>query len=237
MILGTMRGPILASILLLGCGGDDGVSGENVPPDQLAEALGPVTCAKLFECCTAEEVMEQLLGAETVEECEQFYLAFIGSFFEPVLEDSIAEGRVVYHGEIIGGCIDAYAALSCPEMSAVLAGDGPFQGCGDPFEPQVALGGECANDFDCIDGFCPDASVDFETGEITYGTCVGIPAIGDPCVDNECGDDAYCETTAEGDTCEARLANGSGCTFDDDCESDFCTDAGMCAENMTCDGV
>lgn len=233
-----MRSAILASVILLGCGGDDGGSGDPVPPDQLAEELGPVTCAKMFECCTAEEVMEQLLGAETVEECEEFYLAFIGSLFEPVLEDSIAAGRIVYHADVIGGCIDAYASLACEDVAAALNGSGPLQGCGDPFDPQVELGGECANDFDCIDSFCPEASVDFETGEITYGTCVAIPGIGDPCVDDECDDsEAYCDSSQETPTCEALLSEGSGCTFDSDCATGFCSDANLCAVDMSCDGV
>ncbi len=235
-----MRTYILASILVLtacGGGGDDVITGENVPPDQIAEELGPATCSKMFECCTTEELMDQLLGAETEAECEEFYLAFIGSLFEPVLQDSIEAGRVVYHGEIIGGCIDAYEALSCEEFGDVLSGNGPFMGCGDPFEATVELGGECANDFDCLSSFCPDSSIDLETMEITYGVCTELPAIGEACIDDDCGEDAYCDSNQATPTCAAKLADGSECTFDDDCESDFCSDANLCAVNVTCDGV
>jgi hypothetical protein len=218
--------------------GDDVIEGDPVAIDQIGEELGGVQCMKLFECCTADEVMDQTLGAETVEECEEFYAAFIGTLLEPVIQDSVDAGRVEYDGEVLGGCLDVIAAMSCSEFSASFGADGLLAGCGDPFVARVLIEGECANDFDCTSEYCSGDSVDFNTGAITYGTCAVIPGVGEPCDDGECTDAAYCDMTPDVPICAYRLDDGSDCTFDDDCASDFCDDTNLCAvEPPVCDGI
>ena len=212
----------------------DGGGRGSVAPSELGGEMGEVMCARLSECCTAAEFMEQTLGAENEEECRAFYSGFVGALLTPVLEDSIAAGRVVYHGDRMGACLDAMAALSCDEATVAIESDSPWNGCQDPFEGQVAIGGQCANDWDCVSEYCSGESTDFE-GNITFGTCAAAPAIGMPCDDFECGEDAYCENGTT-PTCQAKLSDGSGCTDEDECASGGCN-GGVCGAPTTCDGV
>jgi hypothetical protein len=216
--------------LFLSAACDSGGRG-SVPPEQLGTAMGDVMCARLDECCTAAEFMEQTLGGETIEECHEFYAAFVGSILTPLLEDSIEQGRVVYHPDRMGACFDAIEALSCSETFVEVDGPAPWNGCQDPFEGQVAIGGECGADWDCLSDFCPGSGIDFD-GNITYAVCAEPPAIGMPCADFECGHGAYCEQG----TCEALLADGSACSSGNDCQSDACN-GGVCGPPTVCDGV
>ncbi len=236
-VLAYLFGLVLVACDGGGGGGDDVIEGDPVPIDQIGEELGAVQCAKLLECCTTEEFMDQTLGAASRAECEEFFSAFIGTLLEPVIQDSVDAGRVEYDGVVMGGCVDVIAELSCAEFSASFGGDGPLGGCGDPFLALVVIQGECANDFDCTSGYCSGDEVDFMTGAITYGTCAVPRQAGEPCDDFECADDAYCDSTGVEDICENRRLDGADCTMGDHCLSDFCNDANLCGEQMVCDGV
>lgn len=178
--------------------------------------------------------MEQTLGADSEAECRALFSGFVGELLVPVLEDSIADGRVVYHGDRMGACLDLMAAMSCDESAVAIEGDIIWSGCQDPFEGQVALGGDCAQDFDCVSEYCSGDSTDFE-GNVTFGLCADYPAIGQPCDDFTCGPDAYCESGAT-PTCQALLSDGSACTDGEDCASSGCN-GGVCGAPTTCDGV
>lgn len=211
------------------CGG-----GDSVPLSQLGGAMGETICAKMVECCTTEELMAELLGASNEGECREVYAGIIGGLLVPALEDSVNAGRMTYDGEAMAACLDTLAGISCAELrSAVRSGIG--DSCEDPFIGHVATGGVCAGDPDCTSGFCNGDSIDFD-GNITYGACADVPAIGQPCVDGDCpGLRCDRQTT----TCAAKLADGETCTFDDDCASDECVDGGTgstCGRSMTCDG-
>lgn len=220
----------LVTSLAAACGG-----GDSVPLSELGGAMGETICAKMVECCTTEELMEELLGASNETECRQIYASFIGGLLVPALEDSVNAGRTTYDGEAMAACLDTLAGVSCAELrGAVRSGIG--DSCEDPFIGHVEVGGMCAGDVDCISGFCNGDSIDFE-GNITYGACAAVPAVGQPCVDGDCpGLRCDRQTT----TCAPRLADGETCTFDDDCASDECVDTGsgsVCGRSMTCDGV
>lgn len=229
-----MKRFIYASLSLSFFTACDSGGGGSVSPSELGEEMGSVMCARMAECCTEAEFMEQTLGADSEEECRALFAGFVGGLLVPVLEDSIAAGRVVYHGDRMGACLDLMAGLSCVESSVAVEGELIFGGCQDPFEGQVAIGGDCASDFDCISEYCSGDSTDFE-GNITFGACAEYPAIGEPCDDFECGPGAYCESGAT-PTCQALLADGSACQSGDDCESGGCENS-VCGAPTTCDGV
>lgn len=213
----------------------DGGGGGSVPPDQLGVEMGSAMCAHFAECCTVEEFMDQTLGAENEEECRALYAGFVGGLLVPVLEDSIAAGRVVYHGDRMAGCLDLMRSLSCSDFNELEAADSPWLvGCQDPFEGQVAIGGECANDWDCVSEYCSGESTDFD-GNVTFGACANAPSIGQPCDDFECADNAYCESGPT-PTCQALLSDGSACSSGDDCASGGC-EGSVCGPPTTCDGV
>lgn len=167
-----MRNPI-AIVILVGALGCDG--GGGVAVDELGADMGALMCGHFAECCTAEEFMEQTLGAEDEAECRTLYSGLFDQLLVPVLEDSIAAGRVVYHPDRMAECLDALAAMSCTEWNEANADDTTFAGCSDPFEGQVADGGDCAQDFDCVSEHCEGNSLDFE-GNVTFGVCAAPPA-------------------------------------------------------------
>lgn len=214
----------VASLAACGDGGGGGVA-----IDDLDSELARVTCAKLVECCTTQEFMEQTFGAEDETECRALFGAFAGILVN-VYKDSIAAGRLVYHGDRMADCVAAIEGQTCTEYAMVGDGDFATAGCENPFEGKVAAGGQCALDEDCTSGWCTGDSVDFE-GNITYGTCGAAPGSGMPCEDFECGDGLYCEAS----TCAPQKADGMACTDDDECTSGGCN-AGMCGVTMVCDG-
>ena len=205
--------------------------GGSISPSDLGSEMADVMCPRLAECCTPAEFMEQTFGAENEEECRSFYTAFAGALLAPVLEDSIAAGRVVYHGDRMRDCFEAMAALPCGASVGEIGAQTPLTGCEDPFEGQVAIGGECAEDWDCVSEFCSGETLDFE-GNVTFGLCAEPPAVGMPCDDFECAAGAYCDAG----TCEALLSDGSACSTGNECASDGCT-GGVCGAPTTCDGV
>jgi len=233
-----MRISIAVAVICSACGGGSG-SGGDVTPDELPAELAGVTCAQLTACCTTEEFMNEALGADSEQECRALFTGFAGLLAD-VLNDSIAAGRVVYHGDRMADCIDAISTLSCTEFQQANGGPFPNGACQDPFEGQVAIGGECANDFDCTSEYCSGDMLDFD-GNITFGACADAPLAGDPCDNNDCAEGAFCDFTAGMPTCEALLADGSGCTSDNQCASDSCNGAdggspGTCGAPTTCDG-
>ena len=223
---------VFASFIVFaaGCGGGS----SSVPPDQLGTELGEVMCARMAECCTTEEFMEQTLGADSEEECRALYTGLVGGLLVPVLEDSIAAGRVVYHADRMGACLDTMAAMSCGEAVVAMGGDTLWGGCEDPFEGQVAVDGVCASDWDCVSEYCSGDSVDFD-GNITYGVCAEPPTVGMPCDDFDCAPGAYCDSGAGTPTCQALLADGSACGNEDECASGGC-EGGRCGPPTVCDG-
>jgi hypothetical protein len=228
---------LVASAFSFGCEGGGG--GGAVPIAELGNELGAIVCPKMVECCTQMELEDELLGASNETECEAFYAGFLGQLLVPVLEDSVAAGRLVYDGEAMRTCLDAYAAIDCADLPAALHAGGPG-GCTDPFMGQVALGGMCANDVDCQSNLCDGGSTDFD-GNITYGTCAEVPAIGQACVDGDCGAGAFCDY-ASAQTCQAQLADGASCGADGDCASGGCNgrmngQPGTCGPRMACDGM
>jgi hypothetical protein len=218
------------AVAVAGCGGD------SVPLSELGSEMGKTICAKMVECCTAEELMDELLGATNQTECEELYNGLIGGLVVPQLEDSVASGRMRYDGGRMAECLDDLAAIECSELRGAIRG-GPGTSCADPFTGLVDIGGACAGDVDCISSFCNGDSLDFE-GNVMFGVCAQLPSDGQPCVDDTCGPGLRCDRQL--DTCAPALADGMDCTFDDDCASGDCVDSttgnGTCGRTMTCDG-
>lgn len=228
-----MRSTVFAVVGLMACGGGGGSGGITV--DNLAAELGEVTCEKLSACCTPQEFMDETLGADTVAECQALFTGF-GTILTNVMQDSIAAGRMIYHGDRMADCFAAIESASCIDFRTQQSGPFPGSACEDPFEGLVADGGQCANDFDCRSEFCSGDSVDFN-GNVTFGTCGVAPAIGQPCDGDDCAEGAFCDFGPSGQTCTALLTDGSACNGDDECASGGCNGTpGTCGVTTTCDG-
>ncbi len=216
--------------LLSACGGG---GGGGVSPSEFPAAIAEVTCSRLAECCTTEEFMDETLGSDDEAECKAIFTGF-GGLLADVIEDSVAAGRLIYHGDRVQTCLDVIAGLSCADFQTEADIEG--SACQDPFEGLVENGGECANDFDCVSNYCSGDSLDFE-GNIMFGACIDAPVAGQPCDDNDCADGAFCDRSGETPTCAPLLADGASCNLSSECLSDNCDDTGTCSAERTCDGM
>ena len=201
------------------CGGDGG-GGDSISLDELGAELGASSCAKIFECCSESELMEMFEGIDppitTVEECEQFYAAFIGGLLLGPAREAVDRGTLVYNADLAGDCIAAFDSLSCDEVESAM--DPTFEGCENIFEGQLANEESCVTDLECQSGFCDGDSLDGDPG-----VCKAVPGEGEPCESFECADGTYCENSGSGSgVCTATKPDGAECTFDDECQSESC---------------
>jgi len=216
--------------------GAPGGGGGPVPAEELGGELGRASCDRWAACCTAEEFMDQTLGAQTEEECVDLYAGLLDSLLIPPLLDSIEQGRVVYHADRMGTCIELVRTLSCTQLAELNDSGSPWGAeCQDPFEGQVGADGACANDWDCVSEYCSGDATDFE-GNITFGVCITAPTEGLPCDDFECADGFFCDSSGKVPTCLALLVDGSNCELEDECASGAC-EGGFCGAPTVCDGV
>lgn len=233
---------LLSSFLVLSaCGG-----GGSVELSDLAAETGAVTCAQLFDCCTAEELMAELDfgNIETEEQCVDFYASFIGGLLTPRLQASVDSGRMVYDAEAAGACFDIMGSMSCSEFGASWADDADLPpGCSDFFLGQQADGQPCAGDEECQNDYCVGDTMDFE-GNTTEGVCGSKPGLGDDCSDDyECAE-GYCAADQGAWICKSRQEAGAACNSDEECVSDQCAGGdpqngtpGTCASEPVCNGV
>lgn len=231
-----------ACVLLMACGGG---GGGDVPVEQLGSEIGEQMCARLFECCDSEEIMEELgfFNITTEGECVSFYSGFVGGLLTPQIQASVASGRMVYHGDRMADCLDLLSSMSCADFGTAYGQDSPWGGCADPFEGLVANGSACANDNECVNDYCEGEETDNDGNVTVEGTCQSRPTAGNACPDFECADGAYCDFGQSGDMCVAQGGAGADCEENDACTTGTCEGAdpinnvtGMCADAPRCNG-
>jgi hypothetical protein len=230
---------VLSVVVVSACGG--GGSSGSLDVDDLSSRVATVMCGQLNDCCTPDEFREETLGSADEAQCIQRYGGLFEGLLAGALRDSIAAGRVVYHADRAGACLDGYAAMSCLEFIRAREADGPFEGCSDPFEGTVAIAGACTDDMDCISNYCSGDTLDMN-GNRLMGTCATPPAAGQPCDQFECGEGTYCQTGGQTPVCREPQADGAPCFDGDECASSGCNGAGTstpgtCGQPMTCDGL
>lgn len=238
-----MKNRLIVCALLVGCGGG---GGGDVPVGQLGAELGQHMCARLFECCDAQEIMDELgfFNVTTEGQCVTFYTGFVGSLLTPQVEAAVAAGRMNYHGDRMGDCLGVLGSMSCSDFGAAYGADTPWGGCADPFEGLVANGSACANDIECMSDYCEGEETDQNGNVAVEGTCLAFPSVGNECPDFDCAEGAYCTFDGSASTCAATAAAGSDCDEDDACASGNCDGAdpinnvvGTCSASSTCDGL
>jgi len=224
---------VITVIALAGCGGH-GSGGGAVGLDQLGAQTAAAVCTKWAACCNAQELMDKAFGATSEADCETKFAALIDGLLVPVLQDSVANGRMVYHGDLMGDCLASYSDLTCVEFELaqdVSSGGGP---CDDPFEGRVADGAACASDGDCISNYCSGDSIG-TNNMINFGVCKVAPTAGTACDDFNCAGGAFCDNAG---TCQTLHADGDACTGDDECLHGRCDPAtNLCGVTTTCDGM
>jgi hypothetical protein len=226
-------------LLAVGCGGGGGSHGPIALTD-LGGELGASYCMKEFECCTDAEIKMDFgsftIGGQPVTtepQCEMFYSSVYNGLVGMDYMTSIANGRVVYDGTAAGACVGALDGLSCADFGAAAKLDNNT-GCMQFIVPQVDDGGACAQSYECKSNNCVGAS----TQPAKDGSCMAIPTMGQAC-DFTCAPGLFCDFTMN-DTCQPGKPNGSTCSGNDNCASNFCDSSsgnGACADKPArCDG-
>ena len=236
---------LVVCALLFGCAGDDSSGGSPVAIEELGTSLGEVSCQKVFDCCTDDEIMKQFMNITvdgqpitTQEQCVKFTAGFYNGLALPQWQESIAAGRMEYDASAAGGCVAATSSLSCSEYADLSSGNKntSLAGTCRPFLiPKVADDGACSNSNECISDNC------VKTSSTMDGTCKPMPGAGEQC-DQNCVDGYYCGYTMGQTeyTCLPLKADGMPCTLSDQCMSDHCDTSmpsAVCASKArTCDG-
>ncbi len=217
-------------------GSGSGSNGEPIELDSFAELAARATCARVFDCCTDDEIDTHFnepgfVAFSSEQECVTFYQGFTEALAIPMLRQSINAGYLEYDAGVVGDCFQNFAAASCADLD--LVGDGDDDDCPGAFVPQQSPGDPCFSDGDCIDGSC---NVTEEGG----GTCAALPQAGEPC-DFSCAEPLRCgPDTDSAYVCLPRLDLGERCFVNDDCESLQCrgeSGAMTCQDEAVCEGA
>src|SRR5262249_19736765 len=132
-------------VVLLAAGCSQGVALHDLPT-----RAAKTYCAKYYECCMAAELSGTPLGPDQAT-CETNLAAALGG------TQNEQAGRVTYHADLMAGCLDAYAKLTCQQLKSNATST--ISDCGAAFEPKVAAGAACGQDRECIGGSCEGAMI------------------------------------------------------------------------------
>lgn len=220
---------LVSATVNLGACSDDG--GDVGSPEALLNELGDTFCEAQVACDDFPDLTtcREAEGIESDSELQNMLAA-------------IEAGTLVYNEDAGADCLAAYEAIN---FCALAFDRGEFEAadeaCQRTFTGQVAVGGDCFDDVECVGGGdclipeCPD--------ECCVGACQAVEPppqlapIGAACEGfDECVYDGYCKIDfATGDgTCEALLNEGDecedlfACAGDLGCDLDFVTLMGVC---------
>jgi len=147
--------------------------------------------------------------------CEADLARRYNDFATVPLTASLAEGRIIYHGEKAFGCLNALGR----DCRTFAMGKDHLE-CVEAIEGTIALGESCNNDFECV-GVGSACRIDLACP----GTCVQRLDVGAPCeIDDQCRTTLSCE----GGVCSDHVPDGEPCLpGEDQCRfSAVCTDLG-----------
>jgi hypothetical protein len=159
----------------LGAVGGDGAA--TIAIDDAPSTVAQDLCAKIYDCCSAEEIMN-LEGIGTSQSSCEFAVAVVIGLRVTTVKPAIDAGRVSYDGAALSRCLDDYGAQSCGMLRSIES----FQ-CDGLLVPEQAAGERCGVSDECSAGYC-DGGTSADTPD---GTCAPLKANGDPCAaDAEC---------------------------------------------------
>lgn len=194
------------AVLASTCGGDRDISLDDWPTE-----FGRAVCAKLYSCCPADRLRDNMQAGPDQKTCESNYAAALARGVSRI-KDAQAKGRVAYHGDKAAACLDAFGAVACSS----LGGRRPppeARICVEYIEPLVAPGGACGESAECIMGRC-------ERSGPEDGVCMARVATGGTCqFVEDCVADDYCDASG---VCQVLKPPGAACVSSDECNSETC---------------
>jgi hypothetical protein len=187
----------LLTLPLLACGGvapTPGISVDNAPAE-LAKAI----CPKAYDCCMASQLVGNGQAGTDETTCETKTQEAFKQQLSGI-KASQSKDRVLYDGTKLEACVTFLRSAACTELNVTNHFTG-LPACSSFIEPQVALGGACGADYECIDGSCDKTGV--TAGD---GVCRALGKLGDPCGTAICEKNLTCDATAK--TCAAPAPAG-----------------------------
>jgi hypothetical protein len=220
-------------------------------PDQICETQLRAACHFAYACCNSTErgTFASALGVDgfrSESECIDFKLrsgSACGNSLAVV--DAVNENRFTYDASLAQKCLgpEIGSLNQCeadkvfqpdkldPSCSAFPSGDFAF-GTGD-----VAAKGKCFAGFECAvaDSACvvkPDDGSDGKVVLTDVGFCQSPGNLGDDCAitNGLCAAGLFCDVDNKCSKIDLK-SNGSTCTTDGECLSDFCND-GTCGDKL-----
>ncbi|HEV8549048.1 MAG TPA: hypothetical protein VGQ57_08470 [Polyangiaceae bacterium] len=167
-----------------GKGGDAGTATGGVAIDDAPSTVAVELCDKIYECCSADELMN-IQGIGTTKSQCQLAVAVVITLEVNAVKPAIAAGRVAYDGSALSRCLDDYGSRSCD----LLRGIETFE-CEGLIVPQQAVGDDCGVTPECIDGYCAGSS----NASNPVGKCAPTRENGADCASNAECQSAFCNT-------------------------------------------
>ena len=195
------------------CGGSGGPVAMDDVPARYSEAL----CGKVYECCTPVQLMGNMFTGTDQKSC-QVQMAGLLQLSVSQWKKSEMAGRIVYHGDKAGACIDAFKAATCTQLNAGMDPTSADPNCRSTIEPKVALAGACSQTEECIGGTCEGAV----TSPPKDGVCKPFASSGASCSDASCADGTWCDNAGGSPTCKVTKADGLSCNSSNECMSGGC---------------
>lgn len=222
------RTPLLLPLLLVACGGD------TYDAQAYWNALGAVHCERMTQCCTADEYVDFLTpdaAGGTQQDCEAMFQTAPDAAF---VEDAIARGTIIFDVALAKNCVAVLEILDCAAFQPSMRYRETY--CNDPFLGQVADGGACFVDAECVTGNCQGA--DLRADPPVAGTCQAPTLEGGRCGigSANCADPFACQA---GGVCELGSPPGTACNADFQCADNWCKGDGALADGRckkACDG-
>lgn len=208
------------------CG--DGASG--IALQTAPSAYASAYCERALACCETSE-LQMLLGTDVVDaaSCEASIACVFGNEFVDDTTRAVAMGRAGYDADAMVACLDHLRADACLHAARVLRLMTFPPECAAVRIGQVAVGGECDHDFQCVTGACTGGA------DHAAGRCEDAAAIGAACPTGNCVAGAYCDRSSATPVCTAIGGIGERCTTSLGCESLNCS-MGACAPPLSCNG-
>ena len=196
-------------------------SGTTPSVAQIAASLADAICAALNDCLGAQK-LSALSGREP---CAARLAAMLAQNDLGGLDQSIQQGRVQQHSDLLEACYEDVRALGCAIQTVRLPA-----ACRAAIAGQVAAGGVCDIGSDCAgEAFCPLQCP---------RQCTPVAAQGGACLrDEECKMGLICDRgfcappTAEAAACGG--STGAACAFGASCVGGSNTLSGVCASNAS----
>jgi len=214
---------------------DNGVEDvENVGPSiergAFVHELAGVICARVYNCCSNDELESVLrgVGASNEEECRTNQAALLEYDYKELMASTNA-GSITYDAGEAGACLHALSTMACAEGILGDDADDYSDLCNSAFAGNISEGDACRNNSECNTGACVGIEYDASFEITVLGSCQPVRQPGEVCGSgHECAEGSRCDFESSPDsglqtgTCQKYRQIGESCDHGDCVEGAYC---------------